>query len=93
MDINGNKVKKYYSDNNTKIQCYQDKNIYPVAYVDISSTITFVSTDIPLNEISSGMVIDPTCIAGLSDYIINTMDIASDGVDDDVIGVDLGGAS
>lgn len=91
--IEGVELIKFYSDNNTKIKCNEDGNIYPVAYTDPKSTISFLSTDIPLNEISAGIItnIDAYDIVGLSDYIINTLDVM-DGKDDDRIDVDLGGA-
>lgn len=89
--VDGIELKKFYSDNNTKIKCEQDGNIYSLAYTDLNATVSFLTTDIPLNEISVGVEIRAEDLIGLSDYIINTLD-TMDGVDDNRIDVDLGGA-
>jgi hypothetical protein len=92
VKIDGNEYIKWYDNENKKIRCVQDDNIYPSAYTQKGSTYTFVSTNIPLNEISSFSQIEASNVVGLSDYIVETID-NMDGVDDDTVAIDLGGAT
>jgi hypothetical protein len=92
VKINNIDFIKYYSDNYKKIQCVEDGNIYPSAYVAKDSTYSFKETEYSLNEISAFTSIEASNIIGLSDYIIETID-TMDGVSDDNVSIDLGGAS
>ena len=89
--IDGNRFFKYYSDAHKKIECEDDGNIYPNVFVSINSTYTFKETNIPLNEISASTIVDAANVIGLSDYIVETIDIM-DGKSDDNVAIDLGGA-
>jgi hypothetical protein len=91
VQIDGNRLYKYYSDAHKKIQCEDDGNIYPNAFVSINSTYTFKETDIPLNEISASTIVEAADVIGLSDYIVETIDVI-DGKSDDSVAIDLGGA-
>ena len=91
VKINNNELIKYYSNSNKKIKCNEDDNIYPSVYVAKDSTYTFSETDIPLNEISASTIINAASVVGLSDYVLNTLDLM-DEKDDETIAIDLGGA-
>lgn len=92
VKIDRNEFIKYYSDAHKKIKCKEDGNIYPNVFVSKNSTYTFEETNIPLNEISSSYIIDASNVIGLSDYILETIDVM-DGVSDDNLSIDLGGAN
>jgi hypothetical protein len=63
-----------------------------VAYVTRGSTVEFEDTDIPLNEITAGAIVSYEDVLGLSSYISSTVDFIADGVPNDGVNVDLGGA-
>ena len=83
---------RYYSDKNVKIKSNEEGNIYPIAYVVKGSTVEFSETDIPLNEISSGMRVRYQDVIGLSGYVSSLVDYLADDVYGDGANVDLGGA-
>ena len=91
VKFNGNRFYKYFSDTYKKIQCEDDGNIYTNAFVSINSTYTFKETDIPLNEIATSTIVEAANVIGLSDYIVETIDVM-DGKSDDNVAIDLGGA-
>lgn len=90
--IDGKNFVKYYSNENFKIRCDQDMNIYPVAYVLQGSTVTFTQTNQPLNEITPGHEISACQIVGLKDFVEKTVDVFVDDNENNQLNIDLGGA-
>lgn len=89
-ELDGIQLIRYYSDANKKIRCNEDGNIYPTAYTAPNSTLTFSETDIPLNDVSAGPIIDAKNIKGLDAYISSWVDL-QDNVADNQVVVNLGG--
>ena len=83
---------RYKSDRNVKIKSEEDGNIYPIAYVVKGSTVRFTETNIPLNEISSGITVTYKDVSGLSGYVSSLVDYLADDVYGDGVNVDLGRA-
>ena len=81
VTLGGVKLKKYYSDKDTKIKCKNDNNIYSVAYTALNSNVEFVDTDYPLNDVSVGVPLNVNDIVDLSSYIQNVKLSASNIVD------------
>jgi len=91
VTIDGVELRRYRSDQDVKIRCVEDGNMYPLAYLTQDATVTFAETGYPLNDITAGALVSCDNVLGLSDYIIDTID-ELDGIKDNHLSVDLGGA-
>ena len=91
VKIDGIDLVKWSSTGNFKIKS-QDGNIYPLAYVAKNSTVTFTETNIPLNEITAGAIVDCSSVVGLSGYISSVVDLIADDIPNNGINIDLMGA-
>jgi hypothetical protein len=77
VKIDGLNLVKWSSTSNVKIKS-DDGNIYPVAYTAKNSTVQFTETNIPLNEITAGVIVDCKDVVGLSGYISSVVDLIVD---------------
>lgn len=92
VTIDGVELRRFRSDQDVKIRCVEDGNMYPLAYLTQDATVTFAETSYPLNDITAGAIVSCDNVIGLSGYIVDTLDIASDGRLDQTILVDGGSA-
>ena len=92
VTIDGVELRRYRSDQDVKIRCVEDGNMYPLAYLTQDATVTFAETSYPLNDITAGAIVSADNVLGLSGYILDTLDVASDGKHDDTIYVNGGSA-
>ena len=66
VTIDGVELRRFRSDQDVKIRCVEDGNMYPLAYLTQDATVTFAETSYPLNDITAGAIVSCDNVIGLS---------------------------